>query len=179
MSGSFEFTTQTLMQQDIADRAPASYAADRDNSWRHENVGRLLNAAVRKFEQRVLDLMAELDDAPLAASHINATRYLDIEGTRLTVMAQRAAMTKQSMSELVMQLEQLGIVARRPDPADARARIIHFTDKGLQWLSCFRRAIDQSEAEMTSMIGVEAFTKLKSTLRDYCADHDDGLSKGN
>jgi DNA-binding MarR family transcriptional regulator len=60
-------------------------------------------------------MMLEPNDE-VTLSQIHATRHLDVAGTRLTDMALRAAMTKQSMSELVCQLERRGMVTRRPDP---------------------------------------------------------------
>ncbi len=55
---------------------------------------------------------------------------LDPEGTRLIDLAERAQMTHQSMSELVVGLEQRGYVQRLPDPSDQRARLVRLTPKG-------------------------------------------------
>lgn len=138
-----------------------------DDRWRHDNIGRLLSNALRQFEARVIQLMAEAGYTETTAMHINATRHLDIQGTRLTDMAQRAAVTKQSMSELVAQLETLGLVARRPDPLDGRARIVHFTARGLEWLHHFRDAVHQVEREMADNISAQALNTVKGALRGY------------
>src|SRR5262249_29839575 len=60
------------------------------DGWRHDNIGRLLNNAVRRFEDRVLELMAEAGYADARISHLNLTRNLDRDGTRLTELAARA-----------------------------------------------------------------------------------------
>lgn len=136
-------------------------------AWRQHNVGRLLNNAVRRFEDRVLAILAQQSLPHLAPSHINATRHLDLDGTRLTELARRAAMTKQSMSELVSQLVQLGIVARHPDPLDTRARQICFTPLGLRWLHAFGAAVAQAEAELCDCVGADAATQLTLALQRY------------
>lgn len=136
-------------------------------TWRQDNLGRLLNQAVRRFETRVLELLAAQELPRLAPSHINATRHLDLDGTRLTELAQRAAMTKQSMSELVTQLERLGLVARHPDPSDTRARIIRFTPLGLEWLQAFGNAVTQAEQEFAALSGSGLLSTFKATLQTY------------
>ena len=141
--------------------------ANIDESWRHDNIGRLLSNALRHFEARVIELLAEAGHDEVTQSHIHATRHLDVAGTRLTEMAQRAAMTKQSMSELVDQLERKGLVTRRPDPADGRARLVHFTPAGLAWLDDFRVAVRKAEREMARTIGADALRAMKDALRRH------------
>ncbi|MFM7005174.1 MAG: MarR family transcriptional regulator, partial [Limnohabitans sp.] len=53
---------------------------------------------------------------------LSITRHLEVGGTRLTDLAQRAGMTKQAMGTLVDQCEAWGMVRRENDPTDARAR---------------------------------------------------------
>ncbi|MES2413417.1 MAG: MarR family transcriptional regulator [Pseudomonadota bacterium] len=138
-----------------------------DDRWRHGNIGRLLNNAVRHFEDRVIELLADAGHTETTANHINATRHLDREGTRLTDMAQRAAVTKQSMSELVEQLEALKLVARKVDPLDGRARIVYFTTDGFAWLDAFRDAVKQAEKEMAKNIGADSLRGVKAALKWY------------
>jgi DNA-binding MarR family transcriptional regulator len=52
------------------------------------------------------------------------------EGSRITDLAARVKITKQSMSTLVYQLEEWGYLERRPDPTDKRAVLFAFTEKG-------------------------------------------------
>ena len=113
-----------------------------DDAWRQTHLGRLLGHAMRRFDARVLQLMARNVEVPLAlsnlaardqvgAAHIHLTRHLSLGGDRLTDLAQRAGMTKQSMAQLVDQCEAWGLVTRGPDPHDARARRVLFTPTGL------------------------------------------------
>ena len=71
---------------------------------------------------------AGYDDLP--AAYHPVFENLDRGGTRLTVLAERAGMTHQSMGELVRTLVSRGYVERAPDPADARARLVVLTEKG-------------------------------------------------
>src|SRR5215831_6661753 len=87
-------------------------------AWRHANIGRLLNNAVRRFEARVLELMSARGHVETRIAHVSLTRNLDVEGTRLTELARRASMSKQAMGELVDQCMELGLVGRIADPSD-------------------------------------------------------------
>lgn len=136
-------------------------------AWRHANVGRLLNNAVRRFEARVLELMNAKGHAETRVAHVHLTRNLDVEGTRLTELARRASMSKQAMGELVDQCVELGLVDRVADPSDGRARIIRFTPAGLEWLEAFRDAVGAAEREMRVALGKATMDVILKGLTVY------------
>lgn len=137
------------------------------NEWRRNNIGRRMNEAVRLFEGRIIAHLREAGRDELGLSHINLTRNLDENGTRLTELARRAAMTKQSMSELVAQVERLGLVERRPDPSDGRAKLICFTEAGFGWLDAFHQALKCAEQEMRDELGDALVNLLIESLARY------------
>ncbi|MDM0044604.1 MarR family transcriptional regulator [Variovorax dokdonensis] len=150
----------------------------RDDPWRQTHLGRLLGHAVRRFDERVLTLMAHDIDVPLAlsnlaarqqvsAAHIHVTRHLSLSGSRLTDLAQNAGMSKQAMGALVDQCEAWGLVTREADPLDARARQVRFTADGLAWLEAFRRAVAQAEKEFRDSVGDDIATVLTIGLEAY------------
>jgi len=141
------------------------------DSWRHDNVGRLMNSAIRRFEARVLELMKDAGYGDTRISHVNLTRNLDRPGTRVTELAKRSAMTKQAMGELVDQCVLLGLVERVPDPADGRARTVRFTKDGLVWLDEFSKAVDRAEAEMSGEIGQAKLESIRAGLAKYGAKY--------
>ena len=151
-----------------------------DDDWRQTHLGRLLGHAMRRFDERVLSLMAHDVDVPLAlsnlaarqqvsAAHVHITRHLAREGSRLTELAERAGMSKQAMGALVDQCEAWGLVTRAPDPLDARVRRVCFTADGLAWLEAFRKAVAQAEAEFRASVGEEIATVLTIGLEAYAA----------
>ncbi len=146
--------------------------AKQGSAWRHGNIGRLLNNGVRRFEGRVLELMEEAGYSQTRIAHVNLTRNLDVEGTRLTELARRASMSKQAMGELVELCETMKLVTRVADPSDGRARIIKFTQPGLQWLDAFRAAVDVAEGEMRKELGAAAMDTLTKALAVYGANFD-------
>jgi DNA-binding MarR family transcriptional regulator len=145
-------------------RAPHREPGDR---WRHDNVGRLLNNAVARFESRVLALMFQSGHPQARISHISLTRNLDLKGTRVSELARRAGMTKQAMGELVSLCAALKLVVTDTDPSDKRARIVQFTSEGRRWLDAFRHAVDQAEREMQDEVGPMSMDVLRGALALY------------
>jgi DNA-binding MarR family transcriptional regulator len=151
-----------------------------DDGWRQTHLGRLLGLSMRRFDARVLELMAHNDEVPLAlanlaargqvsAAHIHITRHLALAGSRLTELAALAGMSKQAMGPLVSQCEAWGLVRRQPDPRDGRAKRVHFTPDGLAWLKAFEQAVTQAEAELRQAIGDEVATVIAIGLEAYAA----------
>ena len=139
---------------------------------------------MRKFDDRVLYLMAHNVDVPLAlsnlaargqvsAAHIHITRHVSLEGSRLNDLAASANMTKQAMGDLVTQCEAWGLVQRTPDPQDARARRIVFTETGLAWLRAFEQAVAQTEAEFKQEVGADVATVVSLGLEAYAGSYSD------
>jgi len=160
---------------DRANRLPAAVPDDR---WRSGHLGRLMGQALRRFDERVLHLMAHDPQVPLAlsrlaardqigAAHVHITRHLGLQGSRLTELAASAGMSKQAMGDLVNQCEAWGLVRREPDPKDGRARRIVFTDTGLLWLQAFRLAVAQAEAEFRAQVGHDVATVVALGLEAY------------
>ena len=142
-------------------------------AWRLHNPGRLLSNALRRFEDRVLELLAQSGYPEARRTHVNLTRHLDLEGTRITELARRAAMTNAAMTELIDQCVQLGWVQRENDPADKRVRIVSFTPLGLKWLDAFGRAVLQAQQEMDEAMGQSRLQTLMRSLARYAPSQED------
>ncbi len=156
----------------------SSAHAGYDTTWRLTHLGRLMGEALRRFDARVLALMAGSIDVPLAlsnlaardqvgAAHIHITRHLAVGGSRLTDLALSAGMSKQAMGDLVDQCEAWGIVRREPDPYDRRARRVVFTESGLAWLEAFRCAVVQAEDEFRQAVGDDVAMVVGLGLEAY------------
>ena len=150
-------------------------------TWRQTHIGHWLRLALDRFDNRVAALMTLDPDLPLGlsnlvargqvgAAHIHITRHLAVEGARLTDLARRAGMTKQAMGTLVTQCEAWGMVVRMPDPQDARARRICFTETGLAWLHAYQSAVAQAQQELQAAVGAEVATVLALGLEAYAGD---------
>ena len=128
------------------------------------NIGLLCFIVQRAMEDRVLaDLAAAgFDDVTVAQARVLAR--VSSKGTRVTDLAERARVTKQTVTFTVGQLERAGYVRRVPDPVDARARLVVFADRGLAAQQVARRTEVTVQEEWTRHLGRRATARLHQIL---------------
>ena len=86
------------------------------------------------------------------------------DGTRLTELADRAGVTKQTASLLVAALEREGLVERVPDPEDGRARLIRLSTRGREAAQWAMEVVIGVEGEWTAHLGPELTERLREAL---------------
>src|SRR5688500_14523682 len=99
----------------------------------------LMFIAARAASNRIFEAVhdAGFEDVTLAQGRL--MMGIDPDGTRLSVLAARAQVAKQTATALVDKLERAGYVERVPDPLDGRARLVRLTDRA-QALAPYARA---------------------------------------
>jgi DNA-binding MarR family transcriptional regulator len=127
------------------------------------NIGLLMFVAYRAMDSRVIDaLNAAGYEVTLAQAKV--FQRIGAEGSRLTELAEQARVTKQTAGFLVDQLEQAGYVERRPDPRDARARLVCIAPRGAEAVEVAAGVVAQVEAEWTAHLGARDMERLRRTL---------------
>jgi DNA-binding MarR family transcriptional regulator len=129
--------------------------------------GRLLMRASRRYNEAAMEGVRRRGHPDLTLAHAAVLPHIDIGGSRLTEVAERAGMTKQSASELVAGLERLGYLAREPDPADRRAQRVVFTSRGRDFLLAAFAAKQDQERELAQRLGADGAAEIARLLRAY------------
>ena len=145
-------------------RALIAYAPGRAEP---SSLEQMLARAARRFLRGVLAAVHEHGYREITVALLALFRMLELEGSRLTELAQAARITKQSMRILVARAESLGLVERAGDPCDRRARIIRFSAAGLTMLDDMHHGVLAAEAEFAEMTGGNFLHDLKDALLDY------------
>jgi len=125
-----------------------------------------LAAALATVEADVQARLVRAGYDDIRPGHLRLLLLLDRSGARGADLARRAGIAKQSMGELVAELERLDYVERRPDPRDGRALLVLPTGRGLMLVAHARRAADEAEAELARRVGRERFAELHRTLAE-------------
>jgi DNA-binding MarR family transcriptional regulator len=128
------------------------------------HIGQLLTQLTRLFQTELFERLVAAGLVDARVPHTHVTAYIKAEGSRLTELAAMARMTLPAMSELVDDLQRIGIVERRPDPSDGRAKLICLTDAGWDAMRTARRAIADIEAEYARLVGADEFEAAARTL---------------
>ena len=134
-----------------------------------ENLAILLREPFRVASERLHDRFAERGHPDVRPPHGNVFQFLDDTGTRVSVLAQRAQITKQSMAELVAHLERHGYVERVPDPSDRRAKLVRATLRGKQVYAIAREFVAEVEQEWTERLGERKLRQLREILQELNA----------
>jgi DNA-binding MarR family transcriptional regulator len=136
---------------------------------RQQNIGRYFQRAARAYSDLALEKLRGCGHEDLGLFHTALISNLDIDGTRISTLATRAGITKQAMGQLVSELEEKGFIQRQPDPTDKRASIIHFTERGWQFLQDAFRVKLEIESEYAALIGQAEFEQLRTLLEKLLA----------
>ena len=131
---------------------------------------RLLNTALDQFVDDLAARVADTEFSDIRVTHGCVFGNIDPEGSRLTELAERARMTKQSVGEVTTDLEQRGYVERVPDPADGRAKIIRLTERGHEAQTLGFELIAEIEREWGERIGEERVAALRDALEAITAE---------
>lgn len=131
-------------------------------------IGALLRIPFQATVARVHAGLVARGYRDLRPAHLVVFQHLSPGGSRQAHLAERAQMTKQSMGYLIDYLEERGYVARVPDPADRRARLVVLTDRGHAVERAARAELAALEAEWDAGLGGR-LDALRSLLRELVA----------
>ena len=97
-------------------------------------------------------------------AHSALFRNITPTGMRMTDLAERAGMTKQSMAYLVEDLVASDYVRLEPDPTDGRAKLVRLTRRGTLLLTMARKLSERYEERIASIIGADKSAQLRTLL---------------
>ena len=146
-----------------------------DAAWRRTNLGHLLFVATGLCLRDKLAVVHASGFAGVTDAQLAPFLHLEAEGTRLTALAARAGLAKQSMIELVDKAERLRLVERGPDPADGRAKIVRPTPLGSRLREAMEQGRAAAEARFDAVIGGAALVAIGRELASYADARSGGV----
>jgi len=133
------------------------------------NLGILLRQLGQEVVRRVSTGLAEAGFDDVRPAHTAVFQHIQADGSRLTDLAERAQITKQSMGYLVDHLERCGYLERRADPADRRATLICLTEHGWDEIKTALAIIAAVEQEWETQLGAQRLQQLRELLTELGA----------
>lgn len=124
----------------------------------------LMFIAARAATERIFRAMqdAGFDDVTIAQARL--MMGVDPEGTRVSVLAARGQVAKQTATALIDKLERAGYVERVPDPSDGRAKLVRMTPRAEAALPLARAEEQRIEAEWRAHLGTRRMDHLRDAL---------------
>ncbi|MCI4675035.1 MarR family winged helix-turn-helix transcriptional regulator [Candidatus Mycolicibacterium alkanivorans] len=124
----------------------------------------LMFIAHRAAEAQVKAILGASGAADITLAQSRLLQRLDPNGIRITELAERAVVTKQTAGALVDQLEKSGYVRRVADPADARARLVVLTANGQKVCRAVAAEVAEVERQWRKRLGAKRYRELRAAL---------------
>jgi DNA-binding MarR family transcriptional regulator len=139
------------MEKEVTERRPPTFGALFREPYAH-----YLDWLYGELQQRGFP--------DVRVAHSGVFRTVDPDGTRVTDLAERAGMTKQSMAYLVESLGELGYVEVVPDPQDKRAKLVRLTARGRTLVATAASLGAEYERTLAGRIGENDMAELRRIL---------------
>jgi DNA-binding MarR family transcriptional regulator len=133
------------------------------------NTGTLLLQVYQGFERHLIAALKEGGHPDFRPKYGAVLANIDADGTRLSTLADRAAMSRPSMVELIDELESKGYVKREPEPGDRRAKLIVPTQRGMDTISTAAETIDNLEQRFQELLGEQRYRAMRRALGELRA----------
>ena len=137
-----------------------------NNHDRATNLRQCLLRASRCVNVIIVDSLHQRGFTSLRSTHTALLSNLDLEGSSLTLVSQRAGITKQAMGRLADELVKLKYVTRTLNNNDKRSVIIKFTPAGLELMSYSFRIMEELESRCAHRLGANRFKKFITSLQE-------------
>jgi DNA-binding MarR family transcriptional regulator len=124
--------------------------------------------------EQVYDGVVAAGFEDLGRAHVRMFRYPTPDGLRPSELADKLQITKQSVNDLLADMEARGYLVRVPDPSDGRARVIRLTAKGRQLERVVYDGARSAELAIAELLGPRRLAQLRRAL-DEVVSH---ISKG-
>ena len=128
-------------------------------------LGQTLMLILEDFQRRLDADLNERNVEGIRPQHRVVFMHLDRFGASRSVdLAATADIRPQSMMKIVHELEQLGLVSRRADPTDSRAKLVEFTAAGQKLIAELTRSTETVWDQYAKHLGSK---KLEQSLEAF------------
>ena len=136
-------------------------------SAKRASVAQLLFKCARLVNERALARVRERRGIEIRAAHTTLFPHIDVtRGSRLTDLAQALGVSKQAVGQLVDELCEMGVLERRPDSDDGRAKRVCYTNLGQQGLFEGIATLREEEQALEQTLGENRFQQLHQMLME-------------
>jgi DNA-binding MarR family transcriptional regulator len=134
----------------------------------YRDLGWAIGVLSRGYRRLALGAVEGLPSGPRGYHVLCAVA--DGDPSSQLALARRLGVDKTVMTHLVDDLEQAGMVTRRPDPQDRRARHVVLTDAGAAALALARGQVATAEAQLLGGLTADEERSLRALMARVARD---------
>jgi len=140
---------------------------------RKRNPGRLVYIIYRRVHEWASRRWKQDGWENLQPDHLRLISIIGAESMSNNELAQRAKVSKQAMSKMVVALEKFDFIDVQPDPNDSRAKLISISKNGSQFLTYFNNCGGDLIDDFASIIGPKKTEQLINLLSELAEGYID------
>jgi len=114
----------------------------------------------------------------LRTAQIQILSAITLEGVRLSDLVSEVGLPKQTVGDLIADLEIMRMVERFPDPDHGVIKRVRLGPKGKVWAAEVKRVAAATEARWATQMGSKKMKSLRSLLEELAATVEDRSSNG-
>jgi len=122
--------------------------------------------------------LARMGFPALRPAHTQLLALVEMGGMRLTDLVTSMNLPKQTVGDMIDDLESLRLVERYPDPEHGVIKRVRLGAKGKAWAAEVRKVADAAEAGWATRLGKGKMKTLRSLLEELAQTLSDGQSNG-
>jgi DNA-binding MarR family transcriptional regulator len=133
-------------------------------AYRNTRLYRPLARTLRVYNRRLIEGIHARGFDDFSPAFPPLLSNLDVEGTRIGVLAARAGVTRQAAGQLLREIQRAGYVDLTPARDDARATVVRFTAKGRRLLATVFDLVERIEADFAAALPSGEFDRVRRAM---------------
>lgn len=142
---------------------------------RQHELGQVLMLALEDFQRRLDSELSAGGFPGIRRRHRAVFMHLNTHGASRSVdLAAAAGIRPQSMMKIVHELEQLGLVTRKADPSDSRAKLVEYSEQGERLLTQLMTSTEVVWEQYEGILGAPELRRMMASLRSLISHNKSG-----
>ena len=140
---------------------------------RNRDLGSLLDVPQTDLQAQVASRLQRMGFPALRPAHLQLLSAVVGDGVRLADLVTALALPKQTVGDLIDDLEAMRMVERFPDPDHGVIKRVRLGPKGKVWAAECKRVAAATEARWTTRLGAKKMKSLRALLEELAATVED------
>lgn len=129
-----------------------------------ENWGKILAISKRQFDEWATRRLSEMGYADFKMVYMPVLMNIRPDGTNNNELAAHARVTKQAMSKVARELQEMGYIKAKTSPDDKRITIFSLTDRGKKLVIEARLCVKELMDLFRGELGKEELDRTMNTM---------------
>ena len=129
----------------------------------------LLHVPQHDLQSHLSSRLTRLGFPQLRPGHVQLLGAIGPDGVRLAELVSLLSLPKQTVGDLIDDLERMRMVERFPDPDHGVAKRVRLGPRGKLWATEVRRVSSETEARWATRLGSKKMKSLRALLEELAA----------